>query len=155
MVDEKLSEFEVRLNQAIVWAYENRNNYSKNDKTMSSFSDLYLRYNQLDLNKSVVLSAEQIEKVSALNDVFFAYNSRLSSMLTWSFEYNEWKLCCYMRSDIEACKILFSKIPYLYGLETEGIDEMMESKGRVEGGFSDKEIPGNIPKSHCWWWISP
>ncbi len=149
---------ERELSNAITRAYENKDNYSENDPTMNTFGELYLEHYQYHLQDSISVCARQKEQIQALGPVFFDYSCDLKSMLTWSFENDEWIICCHRRSNIEACIMLFADTldPECLDLDPEcfGLDDAMKSKGEVEGGcLEEGELPQNTPKTHWWWFI--
>ena len=80
---------------------------------------------------------------------------QIDHTLSSTFYDDEWIGVCWQRSAVEAIKEMYQNTifeVYFEDLDTEDVDEGMESRGQREGYLSTEEIPLGIPTSHWWWW---
>ena len=91
------------------------------------------------------------------------YVSRIEDRLRTTFYDNEWEaIICRGRSAIEALKELYCGTsfeefyegdnPDALILDTEDLDDDLESFSHKEGYLKEEDIPREIPTSHWWWW---
>ena len=137
------------------------------DQFMSRYYYLYrlLRNNpnlRLDLKyKDFIAESQYLLK--GLTFELNRYVNKLEDRLRTAFYDNEWAgIICPGRSAVEAVKEMYRGTafeefyegdnPDALDLNTEDLDDDLESFSHKEGYLKENQIPREIPASHWWWW---
>ena len=137
------------------------------DYFMYKFFELYLALRNdpsLKLNskyKDFIIESQYF--LRGLGSEIDRYIGEIEDRLRTTFYSNEWKeIICPSRSAIEAVKEIYRGTsfeeryegddPESLFLDTEDLDDDLESFSHKEGYLKEEDIPREIPASHWWWW---
>ena len=137
------------------------------DHSMSKYLRLYLLIRndpklKLD-SKYKDFIAESQYLLKGLTFELNRYVSEIEDRLRTTFYDNEWEgIICRSRSAVEAVKEMYRGTafeefyegdnPEALDLNTEDLDDDLESFSHKEGYLKEEDIPREIPASHWWWW---